>query len=57
VYDALTSPRVYKPAWKEEKVLEEIRNMSGKKFDPSLVTAFFEVLPRIQAIKKRFSDV
>jgi len=54
VYDALTSPRVYKPAWKEEKVLEEIRNMSGKKFDPSLVTAFFEVLPRIQAIKKRF---
>lgn len=57
VYDALTSPRVYKPAWEEEKVLEEIRNMSGKKFDPSLVTAFFEVLPRIQAIKKRFSDV
>lgn len=56
VYDALSSRRVYKQAWDENQVLDEIKNMSGKKFDPSLVDAFFEVLPRIQAIQKRFSD-
>lgn len=56
VYDALSSKRTYKEPWTEETILDEIKNMSGSKFDPEIVTAFFEILPRIQQIKKRFAD-
>lgn len=56
VYDALVSHRVYKTAWKEEDVLEEMRSLSGKKFDPELLDAFFEVLPRIHDIRERHPD-
>ena len=30
--------------------------MSGKKFDPEIAKAFFEVLDRIQAIKAHLAD-
>jgi HD-GYP domain-containing protein (c-di-GMP phosphodiesterase class II) len=57
VYDALISKRVYKEPWDANKVLEEIRSMSGTKFDPEIVTAFFEVLPRIEEIRSRYPDL
>ncbi|MBN1496270.1 MAG: phosphohydrolase, partial [Spirochaetes bacterium] len=56
VFDALSSKRVYKDAWEEKSVLEEIRNMSGKKFDPDLVDIFFERLDVIRSIMKRYPD-
>jgi len=56
VFDALGSKRVYKEAWGEDQVLEEIRKMSGTKFDPELVEVFFETLPVIQSIKKLYSE-
>jgi len=56
VYDALMSKRVYKEAWDEAAVLDEIRGQSGKKFDPDVVKAFFEALPRILEIRARFPD-
>lgn len=56
VYDALTSRRVYKEAWGEEQVLEEMRKMAGTKFDPELVEVFFEVLPTIKQIAERYPD-
>ena len=56
VYDALSSRRIYKEAWEENEVLDEIKKCSGTKFDPELVSYFFEVLPNIQAIKHLFSD-
>ncbi len=56
VYDALSSRRSYKDAWEEEQILNEIKSMSGIKFDPEIVKAFFEILPFIHAIKKRFRD-
>lgn len=40
VYDALTSPRVYKPAFSKEKALEIIRQERGVSFDPDLIDAF-----------------
>jgi len=55
VYDALTCKRVYKESWSDEKVFEEIKRLRGIKFDPEVTDAFFEVIPRIQAIRKRFS--
>lgn len=57
VYDALSCKRVYKEPWAEDKVLDEIRNLRGTKFDPAVVDAFFEILPSIQAIRERFPDV
>lgn len=57
VYDALSCKRVYKEPWSEDKVLEEIKSLSGTKFDPEVVNAFFEILPSIQAIHDRFPDV
>ncbi|UTC68430.1 HD domain-containing phosphohydrolase [Treponema sp. OMZ 789] len=56
VYDALSSKRSYKDSWTEENILKEIKKMQGKKFDPQIVDAFFDVLERIQAIKAHFAD-
>ena len=56
VYDALISKRVYKEPWDSGKVYDEIRSMSGTKFDPEIVAAFFEILPRIEEIRSRYPD-
>ena len=51
VYDALCSVRSYKEAWPEERVLEEIKQLSGTHFDPELVDIFLEELDRIRAVR------
>ena len=56
VYDALGSRRVYKDPWTENSVLEEIRNLGGKKFDPELVEMFFEVLPNIKQTQNQYPE-
>lgn len=56
VYDALCSPRVYKEAWDESKVLSVIEESSGKQFDPELVEIFFNSLDIIYSVKKRYLD-
>ncbi|MCL1818844.1 MAG: HD domain-containing protein [Spirochaetaceae bacterium] len=56
VYDALCSARVYKEAWTEDKVLEEMKTMKGTKFDPELLDIFFEVLPNIKSITSKYPD-
>jgi len=56
VYDALMCRRVYKEAWDEDAVLNELRTLSGTKFDPELIQAFFEVYPRIKEIRERYMD-
>ena len=40
VFDALISKRAYKPAWPVEQALEEIRQQSGRQFDPRLTELF-----------------
>lgn len=56
VYDALRSSRVYKKAWSEQDVLNEIRKLSGTKFDPELVKIFFEIQPELQQIGEKYTD-
>ncbi len=56
VYDALTHKRVYKKAWKEKEALEEIKSLSGKKFDPELVDILFEALPHLKNITTKYPD-
>jgi HD-GYP domain-containing protein (c-di-GMP phosphodiesterase class II) len=56
VYDALCSRRVYKEPWDEEKVLEEIRQLAGIKFDPELIDIFFEILPSIKHTQSLYPE-
>jgi putative two-component system response regulator len=44
VWDALTSDRPYRPAWKKEDALAFIREQSGTHFDPQCVKLFFKVI-------------
>jgi putative two-component system response regulator len=44
VFDALTHARPYKEAWPVEKAMATIRQESGRHFDPTLVTAFVDIM-------------
>ena len=44
VFDALTSDRPYRNAWKKEKALSYIREQSGKHFFPDVVKVFCEMV-------------
>jgi response regulator RpfG family c-di-GMP phosphodiesterase len=50
VYDALTSKRLYKPAFLHEKAREIIVRERGSHFDPDVVQAFLRVEDAFQAI-------
>ena len=56
VYDALCSKRVYKDPWSEEEIFQEIRKLSGVKFDPELIEIFFEILPSIKHTQKQYPE-
>jgi response regulator RpfG family c-di-GMP phosphodiesterase len=56
VYDALISKRVYKDAWEENKVVEYIKENSGKHFDPEVVDAFLKVYDIISAIREKYKE-
>jgi HD-GYP domain-containing protein (c-di-GMP phosphodiesterase class II) len=54
VYDALISTRVYKDAWPEEQVVEEIVKNRGAQFDPEVVDAFLQIQDTIRAIRHKY---
>ena len=54
VFDALTSPRVYKPAFPIEKALSIIEEGKGVQFDPKCVEVFMESLPEVKEILKKY---
>jgi response regulator RpfG family c-di-GMP phosphodiesterase len=56
VYDALTSQRIYKDSWPDEKVVQYIKEQKGKQFDPELVDVFFSIYDVIRAIKSKYND-
>jgi putative two-component system response regulator len=56
VFDALTSPRCYKPAFPVEKALAIIKEGSGTHFDPSVVEAFLKGLEEILKVREKFSN-
>jgi HD-GYP domain-containing protein (c-di-GMP phosphodiesterase class II) len=53
IWDALCSPRVYKPAWPESEVLDYLRDVAGSQLDPHLVQLF---LDNFEDIKKLGAD-
>jgi len=44
VWDALNFDRPYRPGWEKDRVIEYIRDLSGKQFDPRVAEAFFLML-------------
>ena len=46
VYDALVSPRVYRPAWSVDKAIALLHEETGTAFDPRCVEALVRILGR-----------
>jgi response regulator RpfG family c-di-GMP phosphodiesterase len=56
IFDALSSKRVYKEAWPQEKVLDYIQAEKGRIFDPALVDALFANMEEIDRIRDKYQD-
>ncbi len=57
VFDALSSPRVYKPAFPLEKALSIIQEGAGTQFDPKCVEVFMEALPEVKQVLKKYGQL
>lgn len=44
VYDALTSNRPYRPAWRKQDAIQYIGEQSGRHFDPQITPTFMELV-------------
>lgn len=56
VFDALGSHRCYKKPWPLESIINEIRSLSGKKFDPKLVEIFLNDIDEFASFRDQFPD-
>ena len=56
VYDALISPRIYKPGMSHDDASELIVQGSGTQFDPVVVDAFLDLTFEFRAIAHRHAD-
>lgn len=56
VFDALTSPRVYKPAYSIEMALAILHDKTGTHFDPQIVQALYDSLDEILGVKQFYAD-
>lgn len=56
VYDALTTKRVYKPAFSHEKARNIILDGCGKHFDPAIVDAFVDCEQQFITVRRQFIE-
>ena len=56
VFDALTSARVYKPAFPIEKAISIIEEGKGTQFDPKCVEAFVDSLDEVKVVLQKYSQ-
>lgn len=56
VFDALLSPRAYKPAWSLERVMAYMQEQAGRHFDPAIVRALSDHVLEILTIWHRYRD-
>lgn len=56
VFDALASPRVYKPAFPLEKALAILEEGKGTQFDPKCVEVFMESLPQVKEVLRKYNQ-
>jgi HD-GYP domain-containing protein (c-di-GMP phosphodiesterase class II) len=57
VFDALTSPRVYKPAFPLDKALSMIEEGKGSQFDPKCVEVFMDSIEEVKVILRKYTEV
>ena len=55
VFDALTSPRVYKPGFPLEKAMSILEEGKGKQFDAKCVEVFMDALDEVKAVLRKFN--
>jgi response regulator RpfG family c-di-GMP phosphodiesterase len=56
VFDALGSPRCYKPAWDVDKVFDYMKEQRGRQFDPVLDDLFLAHKDEVLKIRESFRD-
>jgi PAS domain S-box-containing protein len=57
VYDALTSERTYKKAYRHASALESMKKERGKHFSPEIFDVFLEIADEIDIIRGSFSEL
>jgi cyclic di-GMP phosphodiesterase len=55
-FDALTSKRVYKPAFPIEQAIDIMHKRRGKDFDPDLLDTFLNGMDEVLTIRMQYSD-
>ncbi len=56
VFDALGSQRCYKDAWELDRILDYLKEESGKYFDPKLVDIFLDNIDQFLEIRETYKD-
>lgn len=56
VFDAISNDRVYKKAWPLPEVIEYIKGLRGKQFQPELVDLFLDHIDEFLVISNRYKD-
>jgi len=57
VFDALTSKRPYKEAWDIDRAMELMREQAGLHFDPVVIEAFEQAMPRVLQVYQQHKHV
>jgi putative two-component system response regulator len=56
IFDALTSRRIYKPAWPIAVAFDHIAELRGVHLDPELVDAFLSIRKEVGLVAEEFGD-
>lgn len=56
VFDALVSPRIYKPPFPLEKALSIIQEGAGTQFDPKVVEVFMESIDEVVKVMNKYKE-
>ena len=57
VFDELTSKRSYKEAWSIEKAMKLMQEQAGQHFDPEIIKAMEQSMPRILEVYNKHRHV
>jgi putative two-component system response regulator len=56
VFDALTSDRIYRPAFDVEEAITMMRDQRGAHFDPEVLDCFFDALEQVEEIRLGYKN-
>ncbi len=57
VFDALATPRCYKPAFNLEACVAIMNDRRGTQFEPRLIDVMHSILPEFESIRRKFADL